>query len=250
MTDTLSRASITDTTGTSFGQLPGAPASSEPVPFDIYRNIHKGIRLDLFTLTLQAGSTDPGDRCAREALAEHAVTLADLLESHARHEDHFIQPLVEAHVPDLAAMVEVEHAVLEERIATIVEHAQRAADAPAAEQRGRVHGVYVDLAAFVSAYLAHQDLEERRIMPAVAQFVGPDELLALDQEIVASIPPDQVAHAMALMLPAMNVDDRTELLGGMQAGAPPEVFAGMWALAGSVLAPADHAQLGARLGVA
>ena len=48
----------------------------------------------------------------------------------------------------------------------------------------------------------------------------------------------------------MNVDDRTELLGGMQAGAPPEVFEGVWGLAGSVLAPADHRALGARLGIA
>ena len=40
--------------------------------------------------------------------------------------------------------------------------------------------------------------------------------------------------------PAMNVDDRTELLGGMQQGAPAEVFAGIWGLAGSVLPPADR----------
>ena len=59
-----------------------------------------------------------------------------------------------------------------------------------------------------------------------------------------------MATSLALMLPAMNIDDRTELLGGMQAGAPAEVFAGVWGLAGSVLAPADHRALGARLGLA
>ena len=48
----------------------------------------------------------------------------------------------------------------------------------------------------------------------------------------------------------MNIDDRTELLGGMRAGAPAEVFAGVWGLAGSVLAPADFTALGARLGIA
>ena len=37
------------------------------------------------------------------------------------------------------------------------------------------------------------------------------------------------------MIPAMNIDDRTELLGGMRAGAPPEVFEGIWGLTGSVL---------------
>ena len=49
------------------------------------------------------------------------------------------------------------------------------------------------------------------------------------------------------MLPAMNIDDRAELLGGMQAGAPPEVFAGVWGLVGSVLPSDDYtAARGAR----
>ena len=47
----------------------------------------------------------------------------------------------------------------------------------------------------------------------------------------------------------MNVDDRTELLGGMRMGAPAEVFAGVWGLVGSVLAPVDAAAVAARLGI-
>jgi hypothetical protein len=71
----------------------------------------------------------------------------------------------------------------------------------------------------------------------------------MHQAIVGSIPPDQMAASLALMLPALNVDDRTELLGGMREGAPPEVFEGVWGLAGSVLAERDHAALAARLGL-
>ena len=58
-----------------------------------------------------------------------------------------------------------------------------------------------------------------------------------------------MAKSLALMLPAMNIDDRAELLGGMQQGAPAEVFAGVWGLAKSVLDPADALALGRRLGV-
>ncbi len=36
----------------------------------------------------------------------------------------------------------------------------------------------------------------------------------------------------------------------MQAGAPAEVFAGVWGLVSSVLTPTDHAALAARLGIA
>ena len=58
-----------------------------------------------------------------------------------------------------------------------------------------------------------------------------------------------MAKSLAIMLPAMNVDDRTELLGGMQAGAPAEVFDGVWGLAGSVLEPADLAAVASRIGI-
>jgi hypothetical protein len=36
----------------------------------------------------------------------------------------------------------------------------------------------------------------------------------------------------------------------MQAAAPRQVFEGVWGLAASVLPPADHAAVGARLGIA
>jgi hypothetical protein len=59
-----------------------------------------------------------------------------------------------------------------------------------------------------------------------------------------------MARFLALMLPAMNLDDRAEMLGGMRAEAPPEVFEGVWGLAGSVLDLGDRAALAARLGLA
>ena len=55
---------------------------------------------------------------------------------------------------------------------------------------------------------------------------------------------------LAVMLPAMNVDDASEMLGGMQAGAPAEVFAGVWTLALSVLDRPKAAAIATRLGLA
>jgi hypothetical protein len=97
-------------------------------------------------------------------------------------------------------------------------------------------------------HLAHQDLEERAVGPRLERTIGREGAGAIHQAIIASIPPEEMAVSLALMLPAMNNDDRTELLGGMQAGAPPEVFEGVWSLAGSVLTPGDVAVVGRRLG--
>ena len=66
--------------------------------------------------------------------------------------------------------------------------------------------------------------------------IGVDAVVGVHQQIVGAIPPDEMARTLALMLPAMNLDDRTEMLGGMRAEAPAEVFEGVWGLAHSVLA--------------
>ena len=86
-------------------------------------------------------------------------------------------------------------------------------------------------------------------MPALERAIGVEAVLEVHQQIVGAIPPEEMARSLALMLPAMNFDGRTELLGGMREGAPAEVFEGVWSLAGSVLDPTDLTAVARRLGV-
>src|SRR5688500_6627149 len=65
--------------------------------FDLFRDIHKGIRAELFAVTSEAGSLDPADTGARIAVSEHVGRVVDLLVSHAAHEDAAIQPAIERH---------------------------------------------------------------------------------------------------------------------------------------------------------
>jgi hypothetical protein len=225
-------------------------APFESVTFDLYRDIHKGIRAELFAVTGSAGRLDPGDRPARVALADHVGRVVDLLVLHAEHEDASIQPAIEEHMPAYAEHIAADHLAIEARLVDLRALANEAVDAPRETQRSEVHRTYVELASFTSAYLAHQDYEERVVMPALETAIGVDAIIAVHQSIVSSIPPEQMAATLAIMLPAMNVDDRTALLGGMKAGAPAAVFEGVWGLAASVLTPADHAQLADRLGIA
>lgn len=218
------------------------------VAVDLYRDIHKGIRSELFAITGRAGSMDPSDVADRADLSAQVRRVVELLVEHAEHEDGHIQPALERHLPSLAEQVEDDHERLEARIQLLAEQAAELVDTPG-NPRWNAHRLYVDLASFTSSYLAHQDLEERVVMPALEEIIGPDAALGIHQAIIASIPPDEMAASLSVMLPAMNIDDRTELLGGMQAGAPAEVFAGVWGLAGSVLEPRDHEALADRLGL-
>jgi hypothetical protein len=225
-------------------------ATDAPVEtIDLYRDIHKAIRAELFATTVQAGSLDPSDHRSRVDLATRTDGLVWLLQTHAEHEDTGIQPAIEVHLPELAERIVADHHELEARIVGLQDMAATIAEAGGPGARSAGQGLYVELAAFTSAYLAHQDLEEREVMPGLATALGPELVLGIHVGIISSIPPADMARSLALMIPAMNVDDRTELLGGVQATAPADVFAGVWGLVGSVLPPADVAALGARLGI-
>ena len=217
------------------------------VAVDLYRDIHKGIRSELFSLTETAGSVDPGNRDDRLALADHVVATRSVLESHAHHEDAVVQPVLERELPSIAERIEVDHERLERTFARIVDFAT-ADDADRAARR-TCQLLHLDLARFTSEYLLHIDIEERVLMPALAQRIGVGAVIDLHTAIVGSIAPDEMARSLAFMLPAMNTDDRVELLGGMQAEAPPGVFGGVVNLARSVLRPDQFQVLASRLGV-
>jgi hypothetical protein len=218
-----------------------------PVAVDLYRDIHKGIRAELFAVTETAGRLNPSVPDERLALAAHVRAVVQLLVSHAEHEDGHIQPALEVNLPALAEQVAADHHRLEARLAGLAELADETA--ATGDARWPAHRLYVEMGAFTSSYLAHQDLEERVIMPALEDAIGPEAALEIHGAIVGSIPPDELAQSLAVMLPAMNVDDRAEMLGGMREEAPADVFEGVWSLAGSVLDPVARAALAGRLGV-
>jgi hypothetical protein len=222
----------------------------QPVVFDIYRDIHKGLRSELFAVTASAAQTDPSDRKARADLARHVSSVVELLVSHAHHEDVAISPVLERFLPDLAERIETDHVNLDRRIAAIDDMANTTIDAPAEFRRFELHRVYIELSAFVSAYLAHLDLEERYVGPALEQVVGVEGVIGIHGSILASLTPQEMAASLPLMFTSMNVDDQTDVLGGLQATAPAEVFNGVWGLVGSVISSADRAVLARRLAIA
>jgi hypothetical protein len=225
-----------------------APAEFPTVTLDLYLDIHKGIRAELFAVTLTAGRIDPGCDADLEALAAHVGSVAQLLNEHAAHEDAHIDAPLQQHYPAFAERINADHTILDGRIDGLRQRAADLRTAGATDRRSRVHGLYMELASFTSAYLDHQDFEERVVMPAVDAALGVEGVAAIHGAILAGIPPEEMARSLAIMLPAMNVDDRTDLLGGMQANAPAEAFEATWSLATSVLTPAEVAALATRLG--
>jgi len=229
---------------------PTTTPTIDSVTFDLYRDVHKAIRVELFAVTTEAGRLDPSDRAARDALAGHVRSVVDWLADHARHEDTTIDPELRRLMPDLAEAVWHDHAEFDARCEAMVDLADTAATAIGTDRRRLGHRLYLDLASFTSAYLAHQDLEERVIMPSLEAALGVPHVVEMHQAILASLSPAEMGAALALMIPAINLDERVKMLSGIRADAPPEAFDGVCALASMVLAPEDHAALSLRLGLA
>jgi hypothetical protein len=224
-------------------------AALETVTFDIYRNIHKGIRYGLFSTTVAAGQVDPHDEVAVKDLAARWTDLVSVLIAHAEHEDDFVLPTIASLSPEYAAEIEEAHPRLERQMAELEVLADRAVDCCPEQARLLTHRLYLGLASFTAEYVQHQEFEEFEVMVMLSQHLSFDELLAIDNAIVASITPDMMAKSAALMLPAMNIEDQVELYEGARAGVPPEIFAGMVALGESVLEPARYQLLAQRLGI-
>jgi hypothetical protein len=249
MSSTLDTTHIPPTSDMAITGRPD-PRGSGLVALDLYRDIHKGIRSELFAVCIEAGRLDPADHAGRLALAAQVRSVVALLVSHADHEDTHVQAAIETHLPNLAKLIEGDHHLLEERMEVLVEMADSAAAAPRDEQRSRLHHLYLELCSFSGAYLQHQEVEERIVMPALEIAIGVPAVIDIHHAIIGSIPAEEMARSLALMLPVMNIDERTEMLGGMRDGAPPEVFAGVWSLTGSVLTSADRTELARRLDLA
>ncbi len=222
------------------------PSEVDVATVNPYRDIHKGIRTELFSTTAEAGRVDPGDDAACGALISRVSVLIEMLEGHARYEDAVIQPILHIHFPELATRIDADHEQIAARSVALLSFAEKIAETPRARA---LDTLYLELAEFTAAYLNHQSVEERTVLPALVEALGPEGVADVHAAIVSSIPPQVMAQGLAIMLPAMNVDNRVEMLTGIQVSAPPQIFEGIWGLANSVLTPTEVEAVASRIGL-
>ncbi len=153
-----------------------ADAPLADVGFDLYRDVHKGIRHGLFTVTEGCGHVDPFDESAVRETNARVEELLHLLDVHSRHEDEFLGPIIGTHLPTLAAQLHREHTELEALTTEIRRQLATTAQAVGVERRLAQHRLYLTLSEFTGVYLRHQTTEEVEVLPALNRAAGPGEL--------------------------------------------------------------------------
>ncbi len=195
--------------------------------FDLYRDIHKGLRRTLGNFAARAGATDWSDPAEVERLTAEWQTVAMLLHTHHDHEEQFVHPLLAQSSPGSQRPFEADHAAQQVMLADLEAHFQRLSQGETAPECRPALGLefYRAFSLFLADYLPHLHREETEAQRILETTNTPAELQAVEGAIIASIPPDQMMHEIDCMFPAMNLPERAALLGGVKAGAPPEVFA-------------------------
>ena len=180
---------------------------------DLYRDIHKGLRHELFDLTFRAGRLDPADDAlVIELVAESRKVIRLLRDHHSHEEQPAFEQIVEAHVPAVARVLHDDHHALAERLEWLASRADELAAAPAAARPAIAHAHYLELAAFTSAYLGHLDVEERVVMPAIAAACDDSEIDAVHGSGARQCPARDASRRHGRDAPALAPAERAELV--------------------------------------
>jgi hypothetical protein len=215
-----------------------------PPRVDLYVTVHKGIRARLFDLCVELARCDFSQRAELDiALTAYRRTVAFLHEHH-QHEDEHVSPAMAALSPEILATVQKQHGTAD---AALAELDVLAAACAGADPRAAGGALLARYQQFLVDYLEHMQHEETVVLPAMWARYSDAELGAIRGRIQASIPPQRFAEWMEILLPAMNVDERAGMLGGMKAHAPAPVFEAVSSVAARVLGGASWEALRARL---
>jgi hypothetical protein len=154
-------------------------------PPDLFTLPHKALRAWIGATATHLGGLDTSDlERRRTVVAQLRLLLADLAD-HGHHEDDFIVPVLDRHVPELARRLCDEHSSLESAIATLGSIVDEFEQSPSSAVQ---LSLYRSLRGFEGRNMAHLEFEETEVMPALWQTVTADDLGAVFQAFKAAHP--------------------------------------------------------------
>lgn len=216
----------------------------DPSPrYDLYAPIHKALRAFMAdTLTL-VGRSDPDDSLDLQEAVMQVRALLEVLNAHLEHENEHVHPALEDAVSGSSRHIADDH--IEHARALFRLHAQT--DALVALPLGQRHdaalALYRELAVFVAHNFEHMHYEEIEHGAVLRSAYHDAQLRAIEQRIVASQSPEQMALTLRWMLPYLHHGERSAMLLGMRAGMPAALFDNVLVLARTHLRPRDWAKL-------
>jgi hypothetical protein len=187
--------------------------------------IHKALRALLYDTALTLQQTYFADIDEAEPAIEKVETVLFLFERHAHHEDTFLLPAVATYEPRLVDEFENEHdenIMLGNRLKNLLNIYR---NIYFTEERvvcgGAINKAFVEFMVF---NLEHMAKEEILLNQALWKHYTDEQLVELNQKLVATIPAEEKAIAFKWMMRGINYFDAVNWMHAVKKTAPDFVF--------------------------
>jgi predicted ester cyclase len=213
-----------------------APVANRPATpqhrarFDLYGQIHKGLRAFMCATLVDLGRLDTGSDQEVKRVLDQLDELLDLCLGHIHKEDQYVHAAMQVRSPGAAQQVAGEHAEHAAAIGRLRAAAQAVA---CASQQAREHAtscLYSAFAVFVAENLEHMHLEERQHNAFLWAHFSDDELAEIHGAIVAATSPAHMALSARWVVPFLTPVERAALIDGLRATMPGDVFDAVFAM--------------------
>lgn len=211
--------------------------------FDMYTDIHKALRAWMGDVQARLGAIDVEDEADCASVLQAFSELLDMMHSHLQHENNFVHAAIEARQPGASAALAGDHVSHIETIAQLQRQGLALQSCPAHERAVAALCLYREFVLFAAENMAHMQVEETESNGLLQALYTDEELLALHERLVGSIPPAEMMAVTRWMLPAITPQSRAQMLAGIRATAPAEAFEATLAAARTHLRPADWDKL-------
>jgi hypothetical protein len=199
--------------------------------YNSFNMIHKGLRALLYDTALTIQQTYFADADEAEIAIEKIEMVLYLFEQHAHHEDNNILPLIELYEHELVEEFEKEH-VKDNELGTRLKHLVNIILAAEKDEDKIFCGSAISksFVEFMVFNLEHMAREERLINQALWKHYTDEQLMLVNQKLVASIPHEEKALNAKWMMRGVNNTEAISWLKGIKNSVPGFVFQSVFSL--------------------
>jgi hypothetical protein len=195
--------------------------------FDIYGLIHKALRAVMGETLTTVGRMDALDDGETAAALARVRSLLALCRAHLKHENDFVHTALEARRPGSSTHTASDHVQHVDAIAALEAQAKRVETTQGPARTDAAGRLYRALALFVAENFEHMHVEETENNQALWAAYTDAELMAIQDALVASIAPQEMAEVMRWMVPSATPLERAVLLADVQRKVPAEAFSAL-----------------------
>lgn len=217
---------------------------------DMYSGIHKALRAYMADTLLALGRMDTDDQLEVAQVSQRVLDLLNTCLSHLQHENAFVHPAIEARAPGGSEVIGHEHEDHVKHIQRLATVVMALREAPGAARPGVAQRLYRDLALFIAENLQHMQVEETAHNAVLWTRYTDEELMAIHDALVASIPPEEMMLIARWMVPFLSPAERIGLLADIRAKAPAPAFRAILDTVQPHLTQAEWGKLARGLGIA